>query len=176
MVTCADRQGHIVLATKRTKRKTEAIIFHKGTRRHRMFTNNDFDSKYKVINVSATSTAETWLKSQLPMSEKARRELSALSNTATNVALTWEDLKMGKKKEAVEGEVKQRGGARGPRGMDKEATISLLVEANPKKPSSASYARFDLYEDGMTVAQAIEAGITTADIKYDIAKGFISVE
>lgn len=174
MVTCADRQGHIALATKRTKRKTEAIIFHKGTRRHRMFTNNDFDSKYKAIGVSATSTAETWLKSQLPISEKARRELSALSNTATNVALTWEDLKMGKKKtEVAEGEVKQR--SRGPRGMDKTATINILVEANPKKPSSASYARFDLYQDGMSVAEALEAGITTADIKYDIAKGFISV-
>ena len=76
--------------------------------------------------------------------------------------------------EVVEGEVTKRG-PKGSRSFPKDAVINILVDANPKKPSSASYARFELYEDGMTVAEASEAGIKPADLKYDLDKGFISI-
>lgn len=46
---------------------------------------------------------------------------------------------------------------------------------NPKRPGSASYDRFALYTDGMTVEDAIKAGVKTADIAWDVSKGFIEV-
>jgi len=52
--------------------------------------------------------------------------------------------------------------------------ITLNVTENPKRGKSA--ARFALYEDGMTVSDAIEAGVLRADINYDTRKGFITVK
>jgi hypothetical protein len=64
-----------------------------------------------------------------------------------------------------------------------EQVIHLKVESNPKKPSGKSYARFALYEDGMTVAQyvqrSVEAGnketVAIADLRWDTARKFIEV-
>jgi hypothetical protein len=53
--------------------------------------------------------------------------------------------------------------------------ITLLVKENPKRKGSACYPRFDLYEDGMTVADYIAAGGRKADIKWDVDKKFIEV-
>lgn len=50
------------------------------------------------------------------------------------------------------------------------------VENNPKRAGSASHARFASYTDGMTVGQALEAGITAADLAHDQKKGFIVLE
>ena len=55
------------------------------------------------------------------------------------------------------------------------AKITKLVTANPKKAGSASAARFDLYHDRMTVAQAIKAGLRADDIWWDQIAGFISL-
>ena len=46
---------------------------------------------------------------------------------------------------------------------------------NPKRVGSSSYDRFAHYTDGMTVEQAL-TGVKTADIDWDIAKGFIAIE
>lgn len=48
-------------------------------------------------------------------------------------------------------------------------------ENNPKRAGSASYDRFALYEDGMTIAAAVEKGVKTDDVAWDIRKGFIEV-
>jgi hypothetical protein len=40
-----------------------------------------------------------------------------------------------------------------------EQVIHLKVESNPKKPSGKSYARFALYEDGLTVAQYVQRSV-----------------
>jgi len=59
--------------------------------------------------------------------------------------------------------------------LNKEATITIVSTTNPKRAGSTSAARFDLYTNGMTVAQAIEAGVTTGDIHWDSEKGFITL-
>lgn len=47
--------------------------------------------------------------------------------------------------------------------------------ANPKRPGSAAHARYNLYVDGMSVDQAIAAGIKRADIAWDKARDFITL-
>ena len=54
-------------------------------------------------------------------------------------------------------------------------TITLAVSENPKRAGSTSAARFDLYVNGMTVAAALEAGVTAADIRWDVGHNFITL-
>lgn len=64
-------------------------------------------------------------------------------------------------------------------GVTKDAALTVLVESNPKRPSSASYARFEGYLASpapATVEEALKNGLTMGDIKFDIIHGFISVD
>ena len=62
-------------------------------------------------------------------------------------------------------------------------SIKLLVPNNPKKPGSASAARFALYKDGMTVAsdqEAVKAAgqpmrLASADLLWDVRHKFIEL-
>jgi hypothetical protein len=62
--------------------------------------------------------------------------------------------------------------------------IKMLVKGNPKRANSKSAVRFDLHEDGFTVAQYIDkckkAGISEKlameDVKWDVTKKFIEVK
>ncbi len=66
---------------------------------------------------------------------------------------------------------------RGPKDVGQDWTISFGVDKdgnsygpevnNPKKEGSKTRTRFALYREGMTIAQALDAGITTADLVYD---------
>jgi hypothetical protein len=58
-------------------------------------------------------------------------------------------------------------------GPDK--VITLLVDYNPKRPSSESFKRFEKYEDEMTVAQALKAGIWAGDLNWDVDHGFVKI-
>ncbi len=65
----------------------------------------------------------------------------------------------------------------------KEQTIKLLVTANPKKPGSASAARYGLYKDGMTVTAYKEAvkqagqpaRLAGDDLRWDLRHEFIKL-
>lgn len=70
---------------------------------------------------------------------------------------------------------KQVIGVRGPKGVEMEATITVLVTANPKREGSKAHGRFAAYEDGMTVQAALDAGLTTADLVYDAAHSHIAI-
>ena len=79
-------------------------------------------------------------------------------------------------------EAKKGGGGRK---IDTTRTIRLQADKdgkqygadnNPKRAGSASAARFACYIDGMTVGQALEAGITAADLAWDQNKGLIVLE
>lgn len=48
-------------------------------------------------------------------------------------------------------------------------------ENNPKREGSKAGDRFKLYRNGMTVEAAIAAGLTRADIDFDVQKKFIAV-
>lgn len=58
---------------------------------------------------------------------------------------------------------------------DPKSKIKILSDGNPKRKGSASYERFALYKNGMTVGKFLEKGGRTADLKWDVSKGFISV-
>lgn len=47
---------------------------------------------------------------------------------------------------------------------------------NPKVAGGAPAKRFALYQDGMTVAQALAAGVTEADVRWDVAHEFIALQ
>jgi hypothetical protein len=66
--------------------------------------------------------------------------------------------------------------------LDLEATITKLVEGNPKREGSAAHAAFALYRTGMRVAtfvqKLVELGQESAaatHLRYDAGKGYIKV-
>ena len=85
-------------------------------------------------------------------------------------------------------EKKERGAnlppvVKGPKGVPQDAVITFGVdkdgvpysatEHNPKKEGSKARAKFSLYREGMTIAQALDAGIPTGDLVYDRDHGFV---
>lgn len=54
--------------------------------------------------------------------------------------------------------------------------ITILSEKNPKQPASKSYARFQMYYNGITVNEYISLGGSMSDVSHDTAKGFIRVD
>ena len=79
----------------------------------------------------------------------------------------------------VENEVKGPKTAKRVSGIAETAVVKLLTEDNPKREESAAYERFKHYfelEDGATVKDAIDAGLTMGDIKYDVIHRYIDVE
>jgi hypothetical protein len=64
----------------------------------------------------------------------------------------------------------------GPKGVELTATITLLVSGNPKRSGSKAHGRFESYKEGMTVKQALDAGVTTPDLIYDASHSFIKIE
>lgn len=60
------------------------------------------------------------------------------------------------------------------RGFPATATIHLLVEGNPKR--GAARERFALYVDGMTVGEAKDAGVLTADLAWDTDRNLIRID
>lgn len=65
--------------------------------------------------------------------------------------------------------------SRGPKGVAEDAVITLKVEGNPKRPGSKAYERFAAYRNEMTVKEALDAGVLTADLVYDAQHGFIEI-
>jgi hypothetical protein len=49
------------------------------------------------------------------------------------------------------------------------------IQPNPKRPGSASFARYSLYRENMSVTEAIQAGVTTADVRWDSERGYITL-
>ena len=79
-------------------------------------------------------------------------------------------------KASVAEKAKTRAGVRGPKGVALTSVITLLAGANPKRPTSKAYERFAAYKDGLTVQQALDSGLTTPDLAYDAAHGYIAIE
>jgi len=62
--------------------------------------------------------------------------------------------------------------------IPREGALTVLVEKNPKREGSAAAGRFEGYfTPGLaTVQDALNAGLTPADLFHDIGHGFIKVE
>lgn len=75
------------------------------------------------------------------------------------------------KEEVVTAKSRRTGGSK----WKADQIITLLVDYNPKRASSESHARFENYEDGMSVEEALEAGLTNGDLNWDTAHDFIKI-
>lgn len=60
-------------------------------------------------------------------------------------------------------------------GKDSEGNAYDGESNNPKREGSKTWERFKNYEDGITVKQAKERGLTAGDVLYDMRHGFIQV-
>ena len=73
---------------------------------------------------------------------------------------------------------KAEGGGGRKSNIDPAAKLTLLVKDNPKREGSAGHERFQAgYIDSKakTVQAALDAGVTLADIAYDVKKEFIKL-
>jgi len=64
-------------------------------------------------------------------------------------------------------------------GITKEAKLTVLTQVNPKREGSQAFDRFEGYfklETGATVQDALDAGLTIGDVRYDVIHGSIAVE
>lgn len=57
-----------------------------------------------------------------------------------------------------------------------DQVITVLADKNPKREGSAAHDRFAKYRSGMTVAQAVAAGVTRGDLTFDADHSFIKIE
>jgi hypothetical protein len=90
------------------------------------------------------------------------------------------------KKETVAKEPKAPKGPQAPKGYTLADTIHFAknaegkeyhpTENNPKRPSSVSHARFAQYKNGMTIGDALAAGVLSADISWDVSHKFIIIK
>jgi hypothetical protein len=55
-------------------------------------------------------------------------------------------------------------------------SVITYVRPNPKRRGTASYERYALYEVGITVREALNRGVGTGDIHWDLDHGFIKLE
>ena len=53
--------------------------------------------------------------------------------------------------------------------------VRLLVQSNPKRQGSDPHRRFDLYLPGQPVQLSLDAGVTPADVRWDISHNFIEL-
>lgn len=71
---------------------------------------------------------------------------------------------------------KANGASRGRRGSyDPGAKITLLAKENPKRKGTKAFKRFEKYRPGMTVQEALDAGVSWADLRWDNGHRLIRV-
>jgi len=59
---------------------------------------------------------------------------------------------------------------------DRDARIQVCVEKNPKREGSKGYKMFEIYKNGLTIREFLQAGGRTIDIDWDRERGFIATE
>ena len=75
MRVCSDTSGHLVLAIKRTNRRTTAILYKRGKRCIRIIPNREFDIDYKLTNITPEVLVNKWLTSNIKMTQEVKKEL-----------------------------------------------------------------------------------------------------
>lgn len=58
----------------------------------------------------------------------------------------------------------------------KRSRITWIMPRNPKKRRSDTYRRFGLYEIGMTLDEAFDAGVRLDDIRNDVRHDYIAID
>ena len=65
--------------------------------------------------------------------------------------------------------------SKGKESVADSAKLTLVRTDNPKRPNTASYRRYECYAGCSTVGEAKAKGVTAGDIRWDSARGFITV-
>ena len=55
------------------------------------------------------------------------------------------------------------------------AKIRVLVRGNPHRTGTDRFRRWGNYQNGMTVAKALEAGFNYANLRFSVADGHIAI-
>jgi hypothetical protein len=150
----------------------------------------DADTIFKLIMRDRLApTSET---RKMSFAKKTEKTDAA---TVTNDAITNEVVELDKpvaaadaapaeKAEKKKGTTTRKPPVREPK-YSLNATIQLLAnsegvpygrENNPKRPGSKAHDRFANYVNGMTVEQALAAGLTRQDLDFDIQKHYIVIK
>jgi hypothetical protein len=132
------------------------------------------DAATKFLNNAGFSKNGAKLESAKAKQAKAESKAQANAADGKKQAKPAADAKASKKQaNAAEAADKKPSYLPLPDGTADALRITMLVQENPKRGASAE--RFALYKDGMTVAQALEAGVQRADLRWDLAHGWISI-
>jgi hypothetical protein len=61
---------------------------------------------------------------------------------------------------------------------DLDTRVRFLVDANPKRPGTKSWRRFEAYfrEQPLTVRQMLDAGAIREDVRWDFGHRFIALD
>lgn len=59
--------------------------------------------------------------------------------------------------------------------LTNDEDVPFGPDNNPKRKGSKAADQFAKYRDGMTIAEAYEAGLTTAELTYDVEHNYITV-
>jgi hypothetical protein len=65
---------------------------------------------------------------------------------------------------------------RGPAAQYADDMVITVLVANPKRPNSKAFARFALYATGMTVREAMTAGLRRDDFRWDVMHAHIEIK
>jgi len=115
---------------------------------------------------------------------KDPKNTEAAATTETNAGQIVSDAAPASEATTEKGTTKRKPPVREPK-YKNESIITLLAdkdgnpygaENNPKRAGSKSAERFALYTNGMTVEQAIAAGLTRGDLEFDVQKNFIAIK
>lgn len=63
-----------------------------------------------------------------------------------------------------------------PKKLADDGKITILVDKNPQREGSKGAAYFELYKNGMTVKEVMEAGVTRSHLNWAVDHGWVKVE
>lgn len=63
-----------------------------------------------------------------------------------------------------------------PKKLQDDGVITVLVDKNPQREGSAGAGYFDKYKNGMTVKEALAAGVTRSHMNWAVDHSWIKVE
>lgn len=134
-------------------------------------------AKANVAKVSRNARTTGKAKaSKANVETKARKAKAIASKTEAKASAKRAKAKVDAKREAAKAtrQVNKGSGIE----LADNMRIKLNVRENPKRKGTASYQRFQLYftKKPKTVADAIEAGIWRADLRWDAARNFIDLQ
>lgn len=78
--------------------------------------------------------------------------------------------------EKVSEETEDQGAPQKSSKIPNDATIRVLAEENPRRKGTKAHERFELFKDGMTVKEYLDAGGTRLAIRTNVEKGHIELE